>query len=82
MHAPTSRQAQQRLLIPITLLLLLPSVGTILLSANQQARIFSALATANLTAVVIVVLGCLLVADSALIAVSLARFRRTRLITD
>jgi ABC-2 type transport system permease protein len=82
LHAPTARQAQQRLLIPVTLLLLLPSLASIILPADQQERLLTALATANLTVVVLAALGCLLLADSALITIALARFQRTRLVTD
>lgn len=82
MHAPTARQAQQRLLIPITLVMLLPSVGSLLVPADQQERLFRAVGAADVTLVVAVVLGVLLVVDAALIALALARFQRSRLVTD
>ena len=82
LHTPTARQAQQRLLIPITLILLLPSLGTLILPADQQQQLFRVLAEADITSVVLVVLGVLLVVDLGLIALALARFQRSRLITD
>ncbi len=82
LHAPTARQAQQRLLIPITLIMLLPSVGSLVVPADQQERLFRAVGAADVTLVVAAVLGSLLVIDAALIALALARFQRSRLVTD
>ena len=82
LHAATARQAQQRLLIPMTILMLLPSVGSLILPAAQQQQLFGALMTADVTLVVGVILGVLLLADAGLIALALARFQRSRLITD
>jgi ABC-2 type transport system permease protein len=82
LHAPTARQAQQRLLIPVTLLMLLPSVGSLVVPAAQQEQLFRALAEADVTTLVLVILGILLVLDAALIALVLARFQRSRLVID
>lgn len=82
LHAPTARQAQQRLLIPVTVVLMLPSVVIMILPARQQEQLFIAMLQADVTSVVLAVLGCLLLADSALIWLGLARFQRNRLITD
>lgn len=82
LHAATARQAQQRLLVPMTVLMLLPSLATIILPADQQQRLFQSLMTADVTRSVLVILGVLLVADTGLIALALARFQRSRLVTD
>lgn len=82
LRAPTVRQAQQTLLIPITVVLILPSFGTLLLPADLQARFFKWLMEADVTTVVLGVLAFLLVIDAALLAAALARFRRARLILD
>jgi ABC-2 type transport system permease protein len=82
LRAPTVRQAQQTLLIPITVVLILPSFGTLLLPADLQARFFKWLVEADVTTVVLGVLAVLLVIDAALLAAALARFQRARLILD
>jgi ABC-2 type transport system permease protein len=82
LHAPTARQAQQRLLIPLTLIMLLPSLGTFILPAETQAQLVQRLAGANVITLVLIGLGGLVVIDGALVALGLTRFQRTRLITD
>lgn len=82
LRAATARQAQQTILIPITVVLILPSLGTMLLPAEQQARFFKWLIEADVTLLVLGVLAALLVVDAALLAAALARFQRTRLILD
>jgi ABC-2 type transport system permease protein len=82
LHAPTARQAQQRLLIPITIILMVPSLAGLILPPAQQQQFFRLLAEADVTTIVLAILGGLLVVDAGLIALALARFQRTRLITD
>jgi len=82
LRAATVRQAQQTLLIPLTLVLVLPSFGTLILPADLQARFFQWLVEAEVTTVVLGVLAVLLVIDAALLAAALARFQRARLILD
>ncbi len=82
LRAPTVRQAQQRLLIPLTVVLILPSFGTLLLPGDMQARFFKWLMEADVTPVVLGVLAVLLVIDAILLAAALARFQRAKLILD
>lgn len=82
LRAPTARQAAQRLLIPVTLLTLLPSLGTMILPAEQQARFFKLLMEMDVTNLVLLVMVVLMVLDGGLIALALARFQRARLILD
>ena len=82
LRAPTVRQAQQTLLIPFTIVMLLPSIGTMLLPADLQARFFKWMMEADVTPFVLGVLAVLLVIDAALLAAALARFQRARLILD
>jgi ABC-2 type transport system permease protein len=82
LRAPTVRQAQQMLLIPLTVVLILPSFGTMLLPADLQARFFQWLMEADVTGVVLGALAVLLVIDAALLAGALARFQRAKLILD
>lgn len=82
LHAPTARQAAQRLLIPVTLLTLVPSLLTMILPADQQQRLFRALMEMDVTNLILLVMAALLVLDSGLIALALARFQRARLILD
>lgn len=82
LHAPTARQAAQRLLIPVTLITLLPSLATMLLPADQQERFFRALMEMDVTNLVLLVMAVLLVLDAGLVALALSRFQRARLILD
>jgi hypothetical protein len=82
LHAPTARQAQQRLLIPLTLLLLLPSLGTLILPPNVQEQLMRTLAGADTTTWVWAALVGLLISDVLLVAIGLARFQRSRLIIN
>lgn len=82
LHAPTARQAAQRLLIPITLLLLVPSLGSMLLPQDLQAQFFKMLLEADVTNLILMTLAVLLVVDAGLIALALNRFQRARLILD
>jgi ABC-2 type transport system permease protein len=82
LRAASVRQATQTLLFPLTILLLLPSIGTMILPADLQVRIFKWLIEADVTGLVLGVMAALLVVDAALLAAALARFQRTRLILD
>jgi len=82
LRAATVRQATPALLFPLTILLLLPSIGTMILPADLQAQVFKWLTEADVTTLVIGVLAALFVVDAALLAAALARFQRTKLILD
>ena len=82
LRAATVRQAQQVLLIPLTILLMLPSVGVMVLPSELQARVFKWLVEADLTGLLLVISGILLIIDLGLLAAALARFQRARLILD
>jgi ABC-2 type transport system permease protein len=82
LRAASVRQATQTLLFPLTILLLLPSIGTMILPADLQAQVFKWLTGADVTGLVLGVMAALLVVDAALLAAALARFQRTRLILD
>lgn len=82
LRAATVRQAQQMLLVPITVVLMLPSLGSMILPPDLQARFFKWLVEADVTGVVLLVLAMVLVIDVALLLAALARFQRARLILD
>jgi ABC-2 type transport system permease protein len=82
LRASTVRQAQQTLLIPLTVVLILPSVGVMILPADLQMRIFAWLTEAEVTTLLVAVLAVLLVIDAALLIAAMARFQRARLILD
>jgi ABC-2 type transport system permease protein len=82
LRAGTVRQAQQMLLIPITLVLIVPSFGAMLLPADLQARFFKWLMEAEVTTLLLGVLAILLVIDASLIALAMARFQRAKLILE
>jgi len=82
LRAPTVRQAQQMLLIPITIVLILPSFGTMILPRDLRAQFFKWLVEADVTTVVLGVLAVVFVIDVALLMAALARFQRARLILD
>ena len=82
LRAPTARLAQQRLLIPITIVLLLPSVGAMILPADQQARFFEWLMEAEMNSLVLGAMAALLMVDAALLMAALARFQRAKLLLD
>ncbi len=82
LRAASVRQATQTLLFPLTILLLLPSIGTMILPADLQARVFKWLTEADVTGLVLSVMAALLVVDAALLAAALARFQRAKLILD
>ncbi len=82
LRAASVRQATQTLLFPLTILLLLPGIGTMILPADLQARVFKWLTEADVTGLVLGVMAALLVVDAALLAAALARFQRAKLILD
>lgn len=82
LRAPTVRQAQQNLLIPLTVVLVLPSVAVLAVPAETQARIFAWLTGADLTMTAVGGMVLLMLIDAALLAAALRRFRRDRLILD
>jgi ABC-2 type transport system permease protein len=82
LRAATVRQAQQSLNLAVMLLLFVPIFGLQALPAEWQARLLGALQTANVTAVMAVVILILLVLDAVLFVAALTRFQRTRLILD
>jgi ABC-2 type transport system permease protein len=82
LRAPTVRQAQQMLLIPITIVLILPSLATMVLPRDLQVRLFEWFLEADVTTLVLGVLAALTVIDVALLWAALARFQRARLILD
>jgi ABC-2 type transport system permease protein len=82
LRAATVRQAQQSLNLAVMLLLFVPIFGLQALPAEWQARLLGALQTANVAAVMAVVILILLVLDAFLFVAALARFQRTRLILD
>jgi len=82
LRAPTVRQAQQTLLIPLTILLMLPSVGTMLLPDEQKIQLFKWFSTADIVSVLLAGFVALAVVDAGLLALALARFQRARLIVD
>jgi ABC-2 type transport system permease protein len=82
LRAPTVRQAQQTLLIPITILLILPSLAVLAVPAELQARFFAWVVEAEVTAIALWALVFLVLVDAALLAAALRRFRRDRLVLD
>jgi ABC-2 type transport system permease protein len=82
LRASTVRQAQQTLLLPLTLVLILPSVGIMILPADMQSRVFQWLVGADVTALAVAGLAALLVIDAGLLAATAARFKRPRMILD
>jgi ABC-2 type transport system permease protein len=82
LHAPTARQSAQRLLIPVTLLTLVPSLLTMFLPQDLQAQFFTFLMEADVTNVMLTIIAVLALVNAGLIAWALSRFQRARLILD
>lgn len=82
LRAPTVRHAQQMLLIPITVVLILPSFATVILPRDLQAQFFKWLTEADVTTLALGIMAGLLIIDTALLMAALARFQRARLILD
>ena len=85
LRAPTVRQAQQTLSFAAILLLLVPYglvQGSRILSIEWPVNLISAIATSNVTEIVIIVMVILGLIDIGLVALALVRFQRSRLILD
>jgi ABC-2 type transport system permease protein len=82
LRAPTARQAQQTLLIPLTVVLILPSLAVLVVPADLQARFFDWFVEADVTTIALGVMVFLFLVDAALLAAAGRRFRRDRLILD
>jgi ABC-2 type transport system permease protein len=82
LRASTVRQAQQTLLIPLTVLLILPSLAVMVVPADLQVRFFTLLSEADVTTIALEAIASLMLADAVLLAAALRRFRRDRLILD
>ncbi len=82
LNAPTARSAYQRLSIVIMAIWLLPSLALQFIPANTRASLFSGLQGVDVMAVLSGVLVVLALADVALVLVSMARFKRARLILE
>lgn len=82
LRAPTVRQAQQALLIPLTAILVAPSLAVLAVPEDLQRRFFAWIVEADVTMLALEGIAVLLLVDFALLASGLARFRRDRLILD
>ncbi|MDD5466658.1 MAG: ABC transporter permease subunit [Anaerolineales bacterium] len=82
LRAPTVRQAQQSLSIVIMLLLFVPVFGIQALPAEWKARLAQALATADVSRIILVVAIVLFVLDLGLLLAAMARFQRARLVLE
>lgn len=82
LRATSVRQAQQTLSIAIMVLLFVPIFGIQALPQAWQARLAQALTGLDVNTVVPIVLLILIVLDAVLLAMSVARFQRARLILD
>lgn len=82
LRASTARQAQQTLSLINILVLFVPLFGLQALPAELKVQVWSALAGLDLTRVVLIALAVLVTVSAALLAATLARFRRARLILD
>ena len=79
-RAATVRQAYQTLVIPLMLIALLPS-AVLLLPADLQTRLFTALFKGDVSGAIALVGALILaLADAVLLGMVMARFRRTRLV--
>lgn len=80
-RAATVRQAYQTLTIPLVIIALLPSLAILVLPADLQTRLFTALFKGDASGTIALVGALVLVlADSILLGLAMARFRRARLI--
>lgn len=82
LRASTARQAQQTLSLINMLVLFVPLFGLQALPAELKEQVWSVLAGLDLTRVVLIALAVLVALSVALLAATLARFRRARLILD
>jgi ABC-2 type transport system permease protein len=82
LRAPTARQAYQTLSITIMAIFLIPTILVQVLPADLKTTIFAFLESLNLPTLAVAGFTILVLLDAALIAFTLARFRRNRLILD
>ena len=82
LRAPTVRQAAQTMRLASIVLMLVPLFGGQVLPVAWRARLLMALATVDVTNVVLVGAGVLILLDAVLLAAAMARFQRARLILD
>lgn len=82
LRAATVRQAQQKLMIAIMLLLFAPVYGIKALPTEWQKRIAEALMAGGTVRLVLTLVVILAVVDLSLIAASVSRFQRARLILE
>lgn len=82
LKASTVRQAQQSLTLTIMALLLVPVFGLQLLPDTWAEWLYTTVSEWDLTSVVLAGIGALTLIDATLIAVSMGRFKRSRLISD
>ncbi len=82
LRATTVRQAQQQLSLAVLILTLVPSLGVTILPYQLQTSWFSTLKHTATTEVFLLILLVLLVCDLSLLLLTMARFKRSRLILD
>jgi ABC-2 type transport system permease protein len=82
LRASSVRQAAQTMSIAVMILLFVPIFGLQALPAETQERLLAWAMTTSINQILLVVLLVLLVADGALLAAGLARFKRAKLILD
>ncbi|MGQ9555278.1 MAG: ABC transporter permease [Anaerolineae bacterium] len=82
LRAATVRQAQQIMSMAILALVLLPIFGLQALPQAWQQSLFALFSESNVIAIVLEGAAILLLLDAILLAVSMARFQRPRLILD
>lgn len=81
-HATTVRQAYQRMLVPLFVLIVVPSVGFSLLSSDLVTQLYSPeFAQNSLGGVILIVVLLLLGIDVVILAAALRRFNRSNLIS-
>ena len=81
MGAATVRQAYQRIAIPMVALVVIPSLGLSLLPQDLLSSFYSAeFAQNNLANILVILTVVLVILDTVILSVGLARFRRPKLI--
>jgi len=81
MGAATVRQAYQRIAIPMVTLVIIPSLGLSLLPQDLLSSFYSAeFAQNNLANILVILTVVLVILDTVILSVGLARFRRPKLI--
>jgi ABC-2 type transport system permease protein len=82
LHAATVRQANQWLMIPLSLVAALPSLAFLLLPDEWKLQLLANVQNTGAIQLVGIILAVLLVIDLGLVGAVMARFRRTQLILD